>query len=75
MQGFAETLLNTVAAMSAASFGYFGVTLKEDQVRVTKPQPAVVRRIPAPAAPRQRVAVESARAPAEPCPDQLLIKT
>ncbi|HEX8233436.1 MAG TPA: hypothetical protein VF559_08855 [Caulobacteraceae bacterium] len=76
MHDLGEALLNTVAAMSAASFGYFGVTLKEDPARAAKPEPAVVRRVPAPAAPRQAVAVRRpSPAAAEPCPDEVLVKT
>jgi hypothetical protein len=53
VQDFAETLISTVAAMSAASFGYFGVTLKEEQgLRAQRPTPAVVRRVAAPAPPQ-----------------------
>jgi len=76
MHDLAEALLHTVAAMSAASFGYFGVTLKEEPVRAAKAQPAVVRRVPAPAAPRQTVQVRRASPAAdEPCPDEILVKT
>lgn len=76
MQDFTETLLHTVAAMSAASFGYFGVTLKDDQTRVSRPEPAVVRRIPAPAAPRREMVIRPARAQDRAdCPDAQLVKT
>lgn len=76
MQDFAETLLNTVAAMSAASFGYFGVTLKDEPVmRAARPEPAVVRRVPAPAPLRQAMVVPSARTqPSDDCPDKLAVK-
>lgn len=77
MHDFAEALLNTVAAMSAVSFGYFGVTLKDEPVRAERPQPAVVRRVPAPGAPRQMLPVRRAHPAAtdEPCTDDHLVRT
>ena len=76
MHDLAETLLNTVAAMSAASFGYFGVTLKDDHARMARPEPAVVRRVPAPAAPRRDFVVRPAHAQDDPdCPDARLVRT
>ena len=72
MQDFAETLLNTVAALSAASFGYFGVTLKDDQTRASRPVPAVVRKVPAP---RPELAMRSARLAIEaPCDDPPVVR-
>lgn len=67
MSDFSEVLVNTVAAMAATSLGYFGVTLKDEHVRASRPQPAVVQRLPTR---RPQNMAEWRIADARPCPDE-----
>jgi hypothetical protein len=51
VQDFGEAVLDVVVAMAATSFCFMGVALKDDphaHVQAQKPQPVVVRRVPAP---------------------------
>ena len=62
MQDFGEAVLDVVVAMAATSFCFMGVALKTDtqvQAKAPKPQPAVIRRVPAPQPPARVVTVRN----------------